>query len=53
MLGDGSLSMGARTDTIKLAMAAWYLLGLVAGFLHCQVIDPIWLERAESLITIN
>ena len=39
--------MGAQTGAIKLAMAGTYRIG-GADFLHCQVTDSIWLQRAES-----
>ena len=42
---------GARTGTIKLAMARYSGLHGGADFLHCWVANSIWLERAESLIT--
>ena len=49
--GDVFLSMGAQTDTIKLAMAGTYLRLVPLLFSNCWVTDSIWLVRAEPLIT--
>ena len=41
-----------RASMIKLAKSQWLVLRIGgADFLHCWVVDSVWLERAESLIT--
>ena len=45
------LSVGIQTVPLNLQ---WLVLRMGStDFLHCRVADSIWLERAESLITIS